>query len=202
MISGGIIASGGQYTAVSIPFIVLVLYLLQKFYLRTSRQIRHLDLEAKSPLYTHFTETLAGGSTIRAFGFGSRALNINHSLLNDSQRPFYLLFCIQRWLNLVLDLVVAAIAVVMVAIALLIPGASTSGSIALSLFTLVTFSSELKTLITAWTMLETSLGAIARLKSFIADTPDENKDVELQEVSADWPALGAVKLENVVASYQ
>lgn len=32
------------------PFLVGVLYLLQRYYLRTSRQLRYLELEAKSPL--------------------------------------------------------------------------------------------------------------------------------------------------------
>ncbi len=180
----------------------MILSLIQKFYLRTSRQLRHLDLEAKSPLYTHFTETLAGGATIRAFGLGLQTLLTNHTLLDNSQRPFYLMFAIQRWLNLVLDLVVAAVAIIMVAMALLIPGASSSGAIALSMFTLITFSMEPTVLITAWTSLETSLGAIARLKSFVANTPDENKEGEERDLPEDWPGEGAIKFDGLVAPYR
>lgn len=38
------------YLAISYPFLGVLLYFVQKFYLRTSRQLRLLDLEAKSPL--------------------------------------------------------------------------------------------------------------------------------------------------------
>lgn len=38
------------YIAISYPFLVVLLYFVQRFYLRTSRQLRLLDLEAKSPL--------------------------------------------------------------------------------------------------------------------------------------------------------
>lgn len=76
--------------------------------------MRHLDLEAKSPLYRHFTETLNGVVTIQAFGWRPSFLKENHRLLDDSQKPYYLLFCIQRWLAVVMDLFVAGIATVLV----------------------------------------------------------------------------------------
>jgi ATP-binding cassette subfamily C (CFTR/MRP) protein 1 len=51
-----LIASGAQYVAAIIPLGMIVVCLLQNFYLRTSRQLRFLDLETKSPLYTHFRD--------------------------------------------------------------------------------------------------------------------------------------------------
>ena len=47
---------------------------LQKYYLKTSRQMRLLDLEAKSPLYSHFLESLTGLVEIRAFGWSDNFL--------------------------------------------------------------------------------------------------------------------------------
>jgi len=45
-----VIATSSPYIAITYPMLLLVLYVLQRFYLRTSRQVRLLDLEAKSPL--------------------------------------------------------------------------------------------------------------------------------------------------------
>jgi ATP-binding cassette subfamily C (CFTR/MRP) protein 1 len=45
-----VIASASPFLAITYPFILIILYVIQKFYLRTSRQLRLLDLEAKSPL--------------------------------------------------------------------------------------------------------------------------------------------------------
>jgi ABC-type multidrug transport system fused ATPase/permease subunit len=45
-----VIATVSVYMVVCYPILAAVLYVLQRFYLRTSRQLRHLDLEAKSPL--------------------------------------------------------------------------------------------------------------------------------------------------------
>jgi ABC-type multidrug transport system fused ATPase/permease subunit len=38
------------YLAIAYPFLAAILYVVGRFYLRTSRQLRLLDLEAKSPL--------------------------------------------------------------------------------------------------------------------------------------------------------
>lgn len=45
-----IAATASPYVVISYPFIFTAAYFLQKFYLKTSRQLRLLDLEAKSPL--------------------------------------------------------------------------------------------------------------------------------------------------------
>lgn len=60
------------------------LTVIQKFYLRTSRQVRLLDLEAKSPLYTHFIESLSRLGTIRVFGWSEDFVDQNLYTLDNS----------------------------------------------------------------------------------------------------------------------
>lgn len=45
-----VLATTSPYLAISYPFLIAFLWIIQHFYLRTSRQLRLLDLEAKSPL--------------------------------------------------------------------------------------------------------------------------------------------------------
>lgn len=84
-----------KYFAIALPFALVSVYLIQRYYLRTSRQLRLLDIEAKAPLYSQFIETLGGLATIRAFGWQHALQRRNHELLDTSQKPFYLLACIQ-----------------------------------------------------------------------------------------------------------
>ncbi|KAK7455438.1 hypothetical protein Landi51_02642 [Colletotrichum acutatum] len=196
-----IIATGSSYIAALIPPSFLALYLLQKYYLRTSRQLRHIDLDAKSPLFTHFSEVLAGLPTIRAFAWSSAMLRENHALLDASQRPYYLFFCVQRWLNVVLDLFIAGMAVVLVAFALYFTNATTMGAIGLAMVNIINFNQTLGDFIEMWTMLETSLGAIARLKYFVRYTPREDRDGETDEMPPAWPGSGKIEIENVTAAY-
>jgi ATP-binding cassette subfamily C (CFTR/MRP) protein 1 len=197
----------------------------------TSRQLRHLDLEAKSPLYTHFTETLSGVVTIRAFGWKPAFLQENLRLLDFSQKPYYLLFCIQRWLGVVMDLFVAGIAILLVSIgdslmlydilslsilfmeyilifypqvafAVEFTGTTSRGAIGLSMINIIGFNNSLSRLISSWTSLETSLGAAARLRDFLRDTPKEDNFENLPPPPTDWPSAGAVELKGVTATYQ
>lgn len=44
-----------------------VYYWIQRYYLRTSRELKRLDSVSRSPIYSHFQETLGGITTIRAY---------------------------------------------------------------------------------------------------------------------------------------
>lgn len=140
---------------------------------------------------------------MRAFGWSENHFNRLLDVLNTSQRPFYLLYMIQRWLNLVLDLFVAALAVIVIAMAVLIPSGSSSAALGLALVNLLSFNATLAELIDAWTTLETSLGAVARLISFEKSTPTEHlkTDVQIPEVPHEWPSSGLVEIKNLTCGY-
>ena len=156
---------------------------------------------AKSPLYSHFLETLEGLSTIRSFGWQPRFMRTNMERLNQSQRPYYLLYCIQRWLELVLQLLVGAMAVIVVALATTLRSTSNGGLLGISLNAVLAFHLSLQGLITSWTLLETSLGAIARLKTFETNTVPEDRPQEIVEPGNDWLNRGGLEFRNVSASY-
>lgn len=194
-----IIASGTTYVAALIPVCMLALYVLQKFYLRTSRQLRFLDLELKSPLYTSFTETLAGLLTIRAFGWSDSVREVNTQYLDTSQKPHYLLFCLQRWLNLVLGLMTAGLAIVTVTFAVEVSGSTSGAMIGLAMINIIGFNQSLAMLINSWTTLETSLGAVSRVRDFVLNTPTEDNNQDDGDFAKphEWPSRGAIKFEDV-----
>ncbi|TVY60887.1 ABC transporter FUM19 [Lachnellula suecica] len=189
-----------KYMAAILPFAAAFLYGLQLFYLQTSRQLRYMDLEAKSPLYTHLLETIQGLSSIRSFGWSSATLSDSMKYLDVSQRPFYLLYCIQQWLQLVLDLFASGMAVLFVGIALSTSSAS-AGAIGLALLNILTLNQSLVTVIVEWTELETSLGAVARLRNMEMNTPREAQDCETFIPGESWPQSGSVQFNNIEASY-
>jgi ATP-binding cassette subfamily C (CFTR/MRP) protein 1 len=199
-----LITTSSKFVAAFIPVAVVVLYLLQSFYLRTSRQIRLLDLEAKSPMYTHFLETLSGLTTLRAFNWQYAWDERSRELLDRSQRPVYMLYCIQRWLGLALDSMVAICALLIITLATQLnqSASSSGGALGVALVNLLTLSNMLSYLIRAWTDLETSIGAVLRVREFESSTPSEIFPNESQGLpDDDWPRYGAIKFQNVDASY-
>jgi ATP-binding cassette subfamily C (CFTR/MRP) protein 1 len=67
---------------------------------------------------------------------------------------------------------------------------------------MVAFNVSLTSFITGWTLLETSLGAIARLKDFEAETKVEALEGEDYKPPEDWPSRGLIEIQNVTAAYK
>lgn len=209
MMSAVLMCISARYFAATMPPVFLFMWVLQKFYLRTSRQMRLLDLEAKSPLFSQFIESLSGLVTIRAFGWSSRFEEQNLALLDASQKPFYLLFCIQRWLGLALDLAVTVLGVILMVMIVKLRSEVGAGYVGLAILNVITFSQALSWIIRNWTELETSIGAIARIRDFVNTTANENRPEESLSLpkasdgsdTLSWPSKGAIEFHNVSASY-
>ncbi|KAJ5366510.1 hypothetical protein N7541_000451 [Penicillium brevicompactum] len=198
-----LIGVSSKYAAISFPFVLALLFIIQKIYLRTSRQLRYLDLEAKAPLYSHFTDCLQGLVTLRAFGWQHAMEQKNIELLDLSQRPFYFMFAIQRWLTLSLDMVVAGIAVLLIILVVALRGSALSaGSVGVALLNVIQFSQSIKLVVTFWTNLETHIGSIQRVKDFTTTVESEDKAGEDKDVPPNWPSNGAIKFDSVFAAYR
>ncbi|KAL6824764.1 P-loop containing nucleoside triphosphate hydrolase protein [Trichoderma sp. SZMC 28015] len=205
-----VMLTSSLYLAISFPFLVALLYMVQRFYLRTSRQLRLLDLEAKKALqlYGHSVNTITHGHWLLNYG-----ATVNHSfvgfipndvyknfrLLTSSQRPSYLLLMIQEWLNLVLNVVVMLLAIALTTLAVRLH--SNSAFAGAALYSLLSFGENLAGIVLFWTSLETSLGAIARLKTFNDTVKPEDRDGECIVPPENWPQRGVVELKGVSATY-
>lgn len=198
----GLLAASSYYIAISYPFLAVLYYYMQRAYLRTSRQLRLLDLEEKAPTYTHFLESISGMATLRAFSWARPAIEKSHELVDRSQRPFYLLIMAQRSLVLVLDLTTTVLALILVGSAVA-RGNVSVGLTGVSLVQLISLSETMNTLLQFVTSLETSISAIARIKHFAEDTPEEALPGEssLEDPPSQWPGKGHVVLESLTASY-
>ncbi|KAF4549613.1 ABC transporter-like protein 1 [Elsinoe fawcettii] len=197
----GLIALGSAWILVAYPFLFAVFYLVQNFYLKTERQMRYLDLEEKAPLYTHFTESIDGMASIRAFKWTDASVKRNLELIDRSQKPFYLVYIIRRWLSLVLDLIIAGLAVLVVGVTVAMRDRISIGFTGVALTQIISFSSMIKLMIMFWAQMETALGSVARIRSFEKDTPSETTTSEPFEVDKDWPISGDVSFRNVTARY-
>ncbi|KAK5626723.1 hypothetical protein RRF57_002438 [Xylaria bambusicola] len=190
-----------KWLGLSLPACVAVVYVIQKVYLRTSRQLRFLELEARAGVFSSFLETIEGLETIRTFGWSGDVTRENILKVDDSSRPEFLLLCLQRWLNIVLDLVAAAIATTIVVIAVAFKGHISGAEIGVALNTMLVTNTTLLRLVENWALLETSLGAIARVKTLENMTPFEGGRVPGLDPAPDWPQRGHIHLKNITAAY-
>ena len=84
------------FVALIIPLGFLYLY-IQRYYLRTSRELKRLDSTSRSPVYAHFQESLGGISTIRAYQQQARFVAENEWRVDANLRAYYPSITANRW---------------------------------------------------------------------------------------------------------
>ncbi|KAJ3361461.1 hypothetical protein GGF31_002240, partial [Allomyces arbusculus] len=93
-----IIVVASPLFAVPLVPLLLVYYVLQRFYRATSIDLRRIEALSRSTLYARFTESLAGATVLRAYAAQPRFLASLARDLDVNNRPAFLTICAQRWL--------------------------------------------------------------------------------------------------------
>lgn len=147
-------------------------------------------------------ETLDGLVTIRAFNWSRPSIKHNFEIVDHSQKPNYLVWALKNWLGLVLELVITGIAVLTVGIVVGLRGSSSPGLTGVALTQIISFTTNLKYLIMFWTQLESSLGAVARIRKFEKETVAEDQETETHDPPFAWPSRGSIEISNLSAKYK
>lgn len=85
-----------------VPIIIFYL-VIQTFYISTSRQLKRLESTTRSPIYSHFQETVTGASSIRAYNVKDRFVKECCDRVDTNHRIYYPNINAVRWLTLRLE---------------------------------------------------------------------------------------------------
>ncbi|RAL03019.1 P-loop containing nucleoside triphosphate hydrolase protein, partial [Aspergillus ibericus CBS 121593] len=189
------------YMLITFPVLALIVYAIQKIYLLTSRQLRWLSMEANALPSNNFLETVQGIATIHAFGWEDAYAAENSKAVDAAQLPSYTLFSIEQWLALVLDLIVAGVALLNVILIVTLRDRFTPGDVGISLNVILTVNMVLLITVQSWANFDASLGVIARIMDFATTVTPEAEPTEPLLPPTSWPARGALEVRSVVADY-
>ncbi|KAM3518260.1 hypothetical protein NHJ13051_008319 [Beauveria bassiana] len=197
-----IIAAGSVYSMPIMLLLTVVLFLTQLYYLRTSRQLRQLELESSSAIFTHFTESNDGIHHIRSFNWQESYRQKLYARLDRSQKPTYLLYCIQRWLTLSMDIMSAVASIVLIGVVTTLPGKTSNAAVGLAMLSLMGFSGTATVYVQLWTSFETAFGAVRRIKQFVLSTPQEQDALSGPSPPINWPSAGKIDFNALTATYR
>jgi len=95
---------------------------------------------------------------------------------------------------------VAVLAVILITLATQLR--TNSGFTGVGLVTLMSFGQMLASLVQCWTQLETSTGALSRMKNFGEQVKNENLEDGIQRPGEEWPSQGVIEFKGVSAIYE
>jgi ABC-type multidrug transport system fused ATPase/permease subunit len=110
LVSLGAICYATPIFAAAVLPILWVYFRTLNYFREVSRETKRLDSISRSPVYSQFSETLDGLSTIRAYGQTARFITDFLSRVNQNTRASYNNKTADRWLSVRLELVGATIA--------------------------------------------------------------------------------------------
>uniref|UniRef100_A0A8B9QHE4 Canalicular multispecific organic anion transporter 1 n=1 Tax=Apteryx owenii TaxID=8824 RepID=A0A8B9QHE4_APTOW len=155
------------------PFFALIIiplgifyYFVLRFYVSTSRQLRRLDSVTRSPIYSHFGETVSGLSVIRAYGHQERFLQQNESTVDINQKSVYSWIVSNRWLAIRLEFVGSLVVFFSALLAVISKGTLEGGIVGLSISSALNVTQTLNWLVRMSSELETNIVAVERIHEY------------------------------------
>ncbi|OCT79575.1 ATP-binding cassette sub-family C member 10 [Xenopus laevis] len=181
----------------------LLYYYLQRFYRHSSRELKRLQSITLSPIYTHFSETLTGLTTIRATRHADRFEAECLSRLEVNQRCMFASNSAVQWLDIRLQMI-GVIVVAAISIIAIIQHQKKSGDpglVGLALSYALSITGILSGLISSFTQTEAMMVSVERTEEYSTTLPSEPTEGSLQ-VESDWPSKGHIEFRNVVLCYR
>ncbi|XP_010013553.1 PREDICTED: multidrug resistance-associated protein 7 [Nestor notabilis] len=185
-----------------LPLAVLY-FSIQRYYRRTSRELKRLYSITLSPIYTHFSETLSGLSSIRAMRATQRFELENQLRLEQNQHCLFASNTAMQWLDIRLQMIGVAVVTAIAGIAIIQhqKQLGNPGLVGLALSYALSVTNLLSGLISSFTLTETMMVSVERTEEYSTDIPMEPQD-KLIQVAADWPSRGLVEFRQVVLAYR
>ncbi|XP_061547082.1 canalicular multispecific organic anion transporter 1 [Phycodurus eques] len=188
------------FTIVIIPLTV-VYFFVQRFYVATSRQLRRLDSVSRSPIYSHFGETVSGLSVIRAYSHQERFLQHNEITMDENLKSVYPWIVSNRWLAIRLEFVGNLVVFFAALLAVISRDSLDSGLVGLSISYSLNVTQTLNWLVRMTSELETNIVAVERVSEYSV-IENEAKWVTDTRPTENWPEAGRLQFENYKVRYR
>ncbi|XP_019116392.2 ATP-binding cassette sub-family C member 2 [Larimichthys crocea] len=188
------------FTIIIIP-LALLYYFVQRFYVATSRQLRRLDSVSRSPIYSHFSETVSGLSVIRAYGHQERFLKHNEITIDGNLKSVYPWIVSNRWLAIRLEFLGNLVVFFAALFAVISRDSLDSGLVGLSISYALNVTQTLNWLVRMTSELETNIVAVERVSEY-SELKNEAEWVTDTRPTEKWPEEGRLRFDNYKVRYR
>ena len=181
-------------------FISILSVLIGHIYLTCSRELKRFESTTKSPIYQHFSETLSGTVTIRAYGDENRFLLENLQRIDENNKSFFFMWAVNCWLSFRIDLLGSLAVFGSGAFILMNIENIDSGMAGISLSYAITFTEFALWMVKFYSTVEMNMNSVERLKEYM-NIEQEPYLGGINDLSTIWPSEGRIHFEDFSLRY-
>lgn len=199
-----IAASTPLFITLILPLGAVYLY-IQRYYLRTSRELKRLDSISRSPVYAHFQESLGGITTIRAYRQQRRFALENEWRVDANLRAYFPSINANRWLAVRLEFIGSFIILAAAAFAVfsVATGSGLSaGMVGLAMSYALQITQSLNWIVRQTVEVETNIVSVERVLEYAGLPSEAPEIISKNRPKISWPAQGAVDFNNYSTRYR
>ena len=210
---------GGSLAAIvfAVPWFALVCvpvmgvyWSVMHYFRAVSREVKRFDSVTRSPIYAHFSETLGGLGTIRAYGMAGVFAAANEARVADNIQAFYNLRACDRWLGVRLEslgnVVVLGAALLCVGTTLSVARSegSAAGLTGFALTYAMAITGMMTWLVRTTAECEQQMTSVERVTHYLDSTPGEPYEAPpgAPQPPPSWPAAGALAFDKFRMRYR
>ncbi|CAM4787371.1 unnamed protein product [Rotaria magnacalcarata] len=195
------------------PWVLLILvpltptfWWLHRFYMRSSRQLKRLESVTRSPIYSLFSSSLDGLTSIRAFRVQDDFVNMFMERVDTNTRAYTFLIAAGRWFGLQLSYMTSLLTLVTAILIVILHDKIDPSAAALS----ITFCISLTNLF-QWTVRQSAeaenlMTSAERIHEYGQLAPESHIENSKSETSVrlptDWPSRGVIEFKDYTFRYR
>uniref|UniRef100_A0A9J7XI98 ATP-binding cassette, sub-family C (CFTR/MRP), member 8 n=1 Tax=Cyprinus carpio carpio TaxID=630221 RepID=A0A9J7XI98_CYPCA len=200
----------GVISYVTPVFLIIVIplaitcYFIQKYFRVASKDLQQLEDSTQLPLLSHFSETVEGLTTIRAFRYEPRFRQRLLEFTDANNMASLFLTAANRWLEVRMEYIGACI-VLIAAVASItnsLYNHLSTGLVGLGLTYALMVSNYLNWMVRNLADMEVQLGAVKKIKALLKTEPENYEGLLCEyHVPEGWPQRGEIQIQNLSVRY-
>ncbi|XP_076972793.1 cystic fibrosis transmembrane conductance regulator isoform X3 [Tamandua tetradactyla] len=194
--------------------VMVAFIMLRAYFLHTSQQLKQLESEARSPIFTHLVTSLKGLWTLRAFGRQPYFETLFHKALNLHTANWFLYLATLRWFQMRIEMIFVIFFIAVTFISILTTGDG-EGTVGIILTLAMNIMSTLQWAVNSSIDVDSLMRSVSRVFKFIDMPTEDNKPtksngqlskvmiIENQHVKREdsWPSGGQMTVKDLTAKY-
>lgn len=190
------------YFLIAIPILIIIFHHWNRRYVAVSRELKRIDGVTRSPIYSIFSTTLQGVTSVRAYQSETRLRKSFNDAVNRNNNATLLYLNAGRWLGVRLDFIAAIAIVVAAALVFLLRDVLPPGLAGVVLVYSLQMTGLFQYGVRQAAEVETLLTSVERMVEYTEVDVEASLNTPDGLVSENWPQYGAIDFQDVVMAYR